>query len=62
MMSCAQLPELPRDHCRQAVIAGEGQGGWEGNWQRAKRRLSKYVCMGEGKEEMLEGRKTGARS
>lgn len=43
----------PRDHCRQAVIAGQGQGGWEGNWQMAKHRMSKYVCMGEGKKEML---------
>lgn len=32
-----------------------GAGRLEGNWQRAKSRLSKYVCMGEGKEEMLEG-------
>lgn len=53
MVCCAQLPGQPKDHCRWAVKAGQGQGGWEGNWQREKCRMSKYVCMGQGKKETL---------
>lgn len=43
MVSSAQLPMQPRDPCRQAVIAGQGQGSWEGKCQREKCRMSECV-------------------
>ena len=52
-VSCARFPMQPRDHCRRAVIVGHGQGGQEGNWQRAKSRTGEYACMRQRKEEML---------
>lgn len=62
MVSCAQLPVQPKDHCRRAVIAGQGQGNWEGKCQREECRMREYVCMGQGKKEMLaKHNKTGTR-
>lgn len=53
VVSCARSPVQPKDHCRRAVIAGHGQGGWEGNQQRTKSRTGEYACMRQRKEEKL---------
>lgn len=44
------------------LIAGHGQGGREGNRQRANSRTGQYACMRQRKEEMLSKDKEKDRS